>query len=152
MWYLFNYIWIFIWALFNYISFNEGYKCGVLLNWISIICQLSLQQDIKQIRALTKGRSGTKCSIITMIKIFSTKPTEAVQTLCNQWRPAKYALLKAKVEFLMSALPSLIARMNWVSVSFLFSTSGISQSSWLNYEAPFFPFPEEVNSGLYKRE
>ena len=83
MWYPFNYIWIFIWALFNYISFNEGYKCGVLLNWISIICQLSLQQDIKQIRALTKGRSRTKCSIITLIKSSSTRPTEAGQTLCN---------------------------------------------------------------------
>ena len=112
MWYLFNYIWIFMWALFNYISFNVGYKCGLLQNWISILCQLSFQQDIKQIRVLTKGRYRTKCSIITMIKSSSTRPTEAVQTSCNQWQTAKCAVVKAKLNFWTSALPSLNSRIS----------------------------------------
>ena len=61
-----------------------------LLTWaISVVlCQIkfdymSTKHDLKQIIALTKGRSRTKCSIITLIKSSSTRPTEAGQTLCN---------------------------------------------------------------------
>ena len=62
-----------------------------LLTWaISVVlCQIkfdymSTKHDLKQIIALTKGRSRTKCPIITMIKSSSTRPTEAVQTSCGR--------------------------------------------------------------------
>ena len=93
-------------------DYNSNKRIALFTSSSLIICQLSLQHDIKQIRALTKGRSRTKCSIITMIKSSSTRPTEAGQTSCNQWQTAKCAVVKAKVAFLMSVLPSLNARVN----------------------------------------